>query len=475
MRKSLRWLILSLAMSAVPPVATANPIRLSFSLEPAESIPGLPVTFRITASNSGSAPAKLPTYVHLQLIPESGEPEFLLFNGSERRGMRLPLEIPREGLPRSIELAPGEQKRLDFIGGSAPWLDHPRLREPGSYRLRLFTDERFMRDDPGDLIDPIVSNEVILTLREPSGIDGEVYRLYRNTDLQGDALAAELWSRYPDSIYTAMTVRPYPQNDRRAELESFEATLGKARLVKNPPPGFGDSLRLSAGMLHLMFMDDALTNEGNIQKALQHSEAARVLLEELVNKETEFELKQQAKNSLEQVRTFDELKEWHERRSGFLKPCARQIIEAWRVEVAGFLSGSRPPEAKKKIEALLPHIDAFLAEASKTPPDMVAALGVLEKAAGDLEEAIRKQFLDETTSRKWAERIGSAALLPVVKGIEAAEKAADVDRKKLDAARADLEIAKTLFSASDLKKAVAKSREAMHKAWSASSVRGGVC
>jgi hypothetical protein len=219
---------LTLAVMALAATAAGGQIRLDFALDPAQSLPGIPVTFRVRAINMGSAPATLKA-VTLRLERRDGDqwvPITLL--GWEHRGWgtalpQEPIETEAELQPApGTTLAPGAELVLDYLAGptSPPWLTHPDLLRPGVFQLRLVTWS------PGE-VEEIISNEVTLTIQTPTGQDAGAWDLIKGSQhimLQRGSFAEQLWSLYPDSIYTSIT----PRGTRRRG--DYNAYLNNSRL-----------------------------------------------------------------------------------------------------------------------------------------------------------------------------------------------------------------------------------------------------
>ena len=454
--------------------ASANPIRLTLALEPAQTLPGIPVTFRVTALNTGTTPAPLPTWVRMELT--SGRAPSILFPGS--RGEEDMAELPLLGDRPSVVLEPGQELKLDYVASpsSPPWFCDERLQRPGTYRLRLRADRVLSGSRWVASPDPIVSNEVELTIAQPTGVDAEAFAIIgEDTGCLGwsDEKSELLWSRYPDSVYTSLSVRPTPRYDDLAEVASMQATL-----ARNPPAGFADAIKQSIANRYIMFMEDAVT-DGDVQKAFEHSEAARVIFEELATKDTDAYIKAAAQQSLRiDVMTLEELKDYEARNRSFAPPrpkCEAEQVAAVRTEVAQAASGSGiSAKARTKLEVVLRSLDAYAAELAKRPPSMSRALHELRGAVTEIENLSRVD-VNADQSRLWQSGLANAAAMSAKKAVDTAVADAAVRTKTLEQAKDHLAEAEAAKQDADYRTAIRLYKAALDKAENASKARGSFC
>ena len=473
MRNAIRILTVAI-IGVIATAADASPIRLVFSVEPAETLPSVPVTFRIRAINTGSTPAALPIRVRLEARTGSAEWHSVCFAAPEHDTCSIPLPLTFEGTgPFMIELASGEERVLDFHAGpnSPPWLNHPDLLNPGTYQLRLVTW--------GDYPDAaaIISNEAGLTVRAPTGADAGAWELISGGtprfNLDRGRFADQLWSLYPSSIYTAMTPRRVPAStDWNGYLNAFTEVLGK-----NPPTGFADVFKHEIAVAHIHLMDEEM-HEFNVQKAFEHDEAARALLQELVGKETEYGLKTEAAKRIEQdlltLAEIESLVGQYRSRNPRPAPCERAWVKALRSELADLMS-SAGDKAKKTLADASADLDQYDRDAAKTPPDMHAALARLEQAASRIETAMKSQGIPSQAGTKALKALAETAELSATKAIDASSKESGVKQSDLDLARRKFAEGRAIGAAGDFRKAISRFREALHKAQGASSARGSFC
>jgi hypothetical protein len=263
---------------------------LTLSLDPPQTLPGIPVTFRVTATNTASKAITLPNRVVLQVTPEKGA-SFLTAAGIPR-SQTVVTTFPVEDLP--VRLAPGESRRLDYwaMPDSPPWYAGPFWLEPGNYKLRLIADDGLSEDKlTGDgltlrepfLKEPLVSNEALLTILTPAGVDAEVWRLAKEADSWNwqDRIAEKVWGKFPSSEYAAYLVPPNGGDD----IHQIELLT---RCIERRPRGaYGASFRLDLARAHIRRVTEILLGDGDVAAAFKASEAARVLLDDILQSDTE--------------------------------------------------------------------------------------------------------------------------------------------------------------------------------------------
>ncbi len=473
MKNAIRILTIAI-IGGIATAADASPIRLVFSVEPAETLPSVPVTFRVRAINNGSAPAALPIRVRLEARTGSAEWHSVCFAAAEHSTCSIPLPLKFEGIgPFMIELATGEERVLDFLAGpnSPPWLSHPDLLSPGTYQLRLVTW--------GDYPDAasIISNEAELTIRTPTGADAGAWELISggtpHFNLDRGRFAEPLWSLYPSSVYTAMTPRRVPATaDWNGYLNAFTEVL-----EKNPPRGYADVFKHEIAVAHIHLMGEAM-HELNVRKAFEHEEAARALLQELVDKETEYGLKTEAAKRIEQdLLTLAEIESMvgqYRFRTPTPVACERALVNVLRSTLVDLMA-SASDKAKRALADAITDLDEYDLDATKTPADMHAALTRLEQAASRIETAMKSQGIPSEAGTKGLNVLAGAAELSARKAVEASSKEQSAKQTDLDLAKRKYEEGRVAAEAGDFKKAISRFREALHKAQGASSARGTFC
>lgn len=221
------WILFFSAFSALG--VDASPIRLTVAVEPAAELPAIPVTLRVQATNPTDVPVTFGNVIALQVVPLHGEP--FAATGGPRTGAVTSFPW----MPNEITLAPGETRDLTIWASSdTPFFGYEkRLWRPGSYQLQIVISPELarLRDmdvrvlaDEVELSDPILSNEVTLTVLEPQGDDAKVYALIQSTEGWWDAeLASMIWRDYSHTRYA-----PYAVPQGGNEIAAYEAAISKA-------------------------------------------------------------------------------------------------------------------------------------------------------------------------------------------------------------------------------------------------------
>jgi len=473
----MRRLLLSCTLAVLGSgAAVANPIRLTLAVEPEESLPGVPVTLRVSAINTGSVPARLAGHARLEVT--AGGTTFYAYPGARGDADAAPLPMPDGRAASWIDLAPGEERRFDFFSapGSPAYFCDERLQQPGIYRLRLRADISYSAGDPVPVEDPSISNEAILTMTTPTGVDAQAWTVIREMNLcmGWDSHAATLWSEYPDSIYTAMTVRPSPRRDREAEMASLQATL-----AKNPPAGFADALKLNIANRHIMFMERAMLREGDVQTAFEHSEAARLIFEELASKETALLIKMGAGEGLRVgVMTLAELQDY-DRRLRALEPpaipCEGTQVAVVRSEIASVVGNpATSKQARSRLEMVLKNLDQYAAHLAKTPSAMSNSLHELRSAVGEIQHT-KGSVVPTEEGTRWLDALTAAAALSARKAVDAATADSGARTNMLAQAQQNLKEASTATDQRDFQAAVRLYKAALDKAEAASKLRVPFC
>lgn len=212
-----------------------------------------------------------------------------------------------------IELAPGEKRDLTIWAAldSTLLTRDRRLYEPGEYRLQLFIDRELrglgylsvqVLSGNERLVDPIISNEVTLTVSAPEGDDAAVFAMMkslRDPRVWSAELAERIWSEFPNSRYAPYAV-PSNLSDRTREAALLEAAIAKA-----PNALVADWHRLYLAELR----DDIRSpkNDDELRQTLEMAEYIRNLLDDLVKRGRDPQLLAMAKKALSEVPTRENL------------------------------------------------------------------------------------------------------------------------------------------------------------------------
>jgi hypothetical protein len=353
------------------PAVDLSSVAMTFAVEPAETLPGLPLSLRIGMSNQGSTPIVVPQWFALEVIPERGEPFMAVAQDPDEATYRATLYF---GAKRA--LAPAESATLDIPAGAMlPYWQYGfselACLEPGRYRLRLIADDSFTVDRPGprrlsgSLAGSVTSNETTLTVIAPRGVDAGAWRLARRRGpFWGMAPFPELWQRYPGSAYAAYGV-PVALDERknhRAIIELFGAALGR-----NPRGLFGDIYRLRIAEARRA-RGVCLARRNDVAASRAEKQAARELLVAIPRQSLVASL---ASSELDTARRMPE------KLSDFFEYSLSRARWVRSELAAGQDDGAR----SRTIRAL----DDFIAALDAVPPDEEHALSLLNAAIAELQ------------------------------------------------------------------------------------------
>jgi hypothetical protein len=254
--------------AALAEAATAPSAQLTVALElqAGTTLPGIPVGFRVTFTNTSSAPLTVPAKAALHVRDNQGQ-SFLAACDVSRT-----IVMVDEWASQKIAPHQSSSYTLSTRGlmSYPAWFADSRLSEPGRFELQMMVGDG-LREDLN--IDDTrqraaVSNTVTLTIQEPSGVDAGVWRLMRALGggtwgpghlyvRSGQEFAKRVVTEYPTSSYTpwfaSMGAGPTEQeqeavlrdwlgrapedsntNWRRFRLAEWQIALGDKYLNTNP-------------------------------------------------------------------------------------------------------------------------------------------------------------------------------------------------------------------------------------------------
>jgi hypothetical protein len=276
----MRNLLLFLLLAA-PALAATGPFDVQLEAVPATTLPGIPVTLRITVTNRGTEPAPLPEHAILLFTTTAGETYPAGWYGNrlyaslrEWRDTPVPARasVILEARATGSAIEPG-------------WFDDPRLNQPGRFQLQVQ-----MGTFPGDLLvapeGGTKSTTAILQVNEPTGDDaliwGEMLRVGNGRWTAGVAacddggrLAQRVVTEYPHSAYAGWFATSGVSRDPAISAVALRAWLSQASQDEYTE---WRQLRLA------IYEEYAARYRGSnsSDEARQHVRAARALLEALI-------------------------------------------------------------------------------------------------------------------------------------------------------------------------------------------------
>jgi hypothetical protein len=257
-----------------------TPLTARLTLAPAKVLPGLPTAFLVSITNPSNQQQQVYDAGMLS-VAAAGTGFDAEVNG------RTELNLPHEQMEKCndsycLHVPPLSTKELYFdftpsLAGNPYFLD-ARLNVSGTYGLKLT-----LRATASDGSETDLSTQTAtLTIEQPEGVDADVWTwLTQQTGasfsvmewaLRGNAIAAQLRARFPNSRYVAW-VAALGAATRQEQLANIDAALGA-----NPPVGLRDALLFAKGSLLAESNGIAIYSLRDLQSALTYSEAATTTL-----------------------------------------------------------------------------------------------------------------------------------------------------------------------------------------------------
>jgi len=269
-------------------------------LVPPVTLPGIPVSYRLTVANNGAAPVSLQG-AELFIVDESGQ-----LTAIDAKKLHYSASYgfyDREDRPKVV--APGTERKqwIPISMGlyHATEFGDDRLVRPGKVVLRF----RFYADEG-----QFLSNPATLTIEEPQGIDREVYELMKQTAggswTIGDwgiagRIAETVFRRYPQSRYLPYFLDSLPPPVMATLDEQDQAIAASEGTV------IADLLRESKA---IVLADEAihLSGQGDLDGALALNGQARDILEQLARTSRYSFIRENAQTYLAKRQTNDALR-----------------------------------------------------------------------------------------------------------------------------------------------------------------------
>lgn len=284
---------LTLAVLLLFPVVNieaASALQVTFELQPAVTLPGIPVSFHFTFVNSTNSPQPVPKRMLLIVHDHDGN-TFAAICCSGVTTMSVQSDwtddvvSPHQNAVRDI-----------FTGGQMrrpAWFADGRLSQPGTYQLEAWFLTGTLHHGVDSLPElseirqqSIISNLAVLTVQEPHGVDAEVWQrmlgfckgTWSPTCLGpfsgSEPLIQQILSKYPQSTYAGWfaTMSSAPAAEERSAILRGWLTQAK-------PDDYTDWRRLALAEDELAIMH----TYGNIKPDASklHADVARVILGDL--------------------------------------------------------------------------------------------------------------------------------------------------------------------------------------------------
>jgi hypothetical protein len=242
-----RTLLPILSFVAMAAVAEAPPTA-TLRLIPESTLPGIPVSFLVTITNPTGQVLTLGDLMTLKATTDGGTFDVLgLMNQKE-------IGLPSEGVDKCagepcLHIAANGQRDLlvdvgPVLAGNGFFADQ-RLTKPGTYglELTLYDLDRWFEEGAA-----IRTNAATLTVRQPTGVDLEVWNFLNEVAAPGEwgllswatakpRLTQEIQSRYPTSAYVPYVVSFGSTTRFPGDVAAFDNAL-----AMNPPVTVRDNL-----------------------------------------------------------------------------------------------------------------------------------------------------------------------------------------------------------------------------------------
>lgn len=287
-------------------VASEQP-SVVLSLEPAVTLPGIPVAFLATIDNPGNDPILMTDSATLRVTTAAGTFDA---NGASGSIANLP---PSDVEPcndaKCITVPPHGRKQVYFDYGPSlaenEFFRDERLSEPGTFQLQLI-----LYYEKGDIpFAEAPSNTVPFVIQQPTGVDAAVWAALRQgspthqwTAIQwivgGDRAAEAIRRDFPTSRYV-----PYVAALGHASSPAESVSFINAALSQNPTPSLRDNLLVTKGAYLNYLSGSALHADRNLDAAMQFADEARAAYEKLQSVAISDVRRQQASDGLKKVLT----------------------------------------------------------------------------------------------------------------------------------------------------------------------------
>jgi hypothetical protein len=168
----MRKVILILSLLLVAAAAGAQPLQVALEVSPATTLPGIPVSFRLTFTNGGAKAVAVPKQAFLLVTPSHGDRFLALWDGTTPIATLAGDDAVGKNGSVVRELA------TDGTMLRPRWFVDGRLAQPGTYQLQMYVANGLTHDDDAQtMMDraTAVSNRAVLTVAEPKGAEAAIW------------------------------------------------------------------------------------------------------------------------------------------------------------------------------------------------------------------------------------------------------------------------------------------------------------
>jgi len=286
------------AEAATPPPAQ---LTIALGLQAGVTLPGIPVSFRVTFTNASGGPLTVPAKAALLVRDDRGE-SFLAGCDVTKR-----ILVVDEWAGQNIPPRQSATYTLNTMGlmDHPRWFVDPELLRPGRFELQMMVGDDLRE---GMAIDEArqraaVSTTVTLTVQEPSGVDAQVWRLMVAAGggrwgpgilygRSGQALAKRVISEYPSSLYT-----PWFVSMGGALTEQEDEAVLRDWLSRAPDDSNTNWRRFRLAQWQIALGDKYLNTKPDASHS--YNANARAILNSILKQSDDDELKKHAKERLD--------------------------------------------------------------------------------------------------------------------------------------------------------------------------------
>ena len=239
----------------------AAELRLTIGPDVVLALPAISHEITVTIENQGASPVQIENRFALRVWPHGAEDFVALGGFGEDTALMF------DGM-KTTTLRPGESLEFLVPEATAPWKCDTEMWSPGTYRVQLLSPEA-------------ASNEITLVVENPEGEDAAVWDWVSQRKEYGcsavwSGLVDYVWEHQRASSYAFYTP-PYPHHGTPEErIAVFERSISV-----DPGNPLADRYRLMVAESH-QDLAGRLVSERRLEEALVHADAARELLEELM-------------------------------------------------------------------------------------------------------------------------------------------------------------------------------------------------
>lgn len=292
-------------------------VTVSFALISEQTLPAIPVDFRITVSSASSQPFTIENGAALEVTTESGEKFLARWGG--RDVVFASLAPPTKGLPTPVVIPPGTSRDFfhtaDCTLMTQEYFGDWHLSMPGRYSLRVAVLPQGVSGF--ESAEVLWSNSVSLTVQQPQGDDAAVWQMLTAITAAKDrkGFSAEDWANENPPAIAEDVYAKYPRSHYVPYLACWKAATPAGRLQNieaalalNPTGPLADRLKLTAAAVHNGIADvkrSMLDSDGAIAELM----IARQIAQDVQASSVYPYLREEAKRFAEHLKTDDDVRQ----------------------------------------------------------------------------------------------------------------------------------------------------------------------